>query len=220
MQPPAFEGQGRGIARSRGPQHLPGFVRETGLPEFGREFHPERLGERGVERQQFAQDGARLAVAAQHGEQTDTQGQRCGVPGTGLQRRDRGRVVEQPDVRLGAKALKRRVLPARPGRVEVFENRGEILLSEQLPHLGQQLRVGLACPGRSPKQQGQGERRHGRRCATSGQGVTVRETASSSPRNSSFEWKNQRRFAGSRSPLLSISPSRWMYSPSFADSSW
>ena len=52
------------------------------------------------------------------------------------------------------------------------------------------------------------------------QGVTVSETASSSPRNSSPWWKNQLRFAGSRSPPFSISPSRWMYSPSFADSSW
>ena len=51
-------------------------------------------------------------------------------------------------------------------------------------------------------------------------GVTVRETASSSPRYSSPWWKNQLRFAGSRSPPSSISPSRWMYSPSFADSSW
>ena len=161
-----FQGQRRGIARSGRTQHLPGFIGEAGLTEFGRELHPERLGERGVESQQFVQDAARLTVPAQHGEQPDTQRQRRGVPGTGLQRRDRRRVVEQTDVRLGAKALQRRVLPSLPGRVEEFEYRDEILLPEALPHLCQQPCVRLARSGRPPEQQGQEERRHGRRSPT------------------------------------------------------
>lgn len=162
-----FQGQGRGIARRRGTEHLSGLVRETRLPEGGREFHPERLGERGVERQQLAQDLARLAVPAQHGEQPDAQGQRLGVPGAVFERRDRGRVVEQPDMRLGAQAFHRRLLPSRPGCIENLESRDEILLPEPLPRLRQQLEVGLSGARRSPEQQGQCEARHGRRSATS-----------------------------------------------------
>ena len=109
----------------------------------------------------------------------------------------------------------------RSRRVQNRESRGEGLVAEQSADFGEQARVRLRRSGRSPQQQSDGERRHARWSATRfRQGVTVSETASSSPRNSSFEWKNQLRFAGSRSPPLTISPSRWMYSPSFADSAW
>ena len=109
----------------------------------------------------------------------------------------------------------------RAGGIQRVQHRGEFLLFQETAGLGQDPRIRLDGRRASPEQEDESERRHGRRFPVRwpDYGVTVRETASSSPRNSSFEWKNQLRFAGSRSPPFSISPSRWMYSPSFADSS-
>lgn len=161
-QPPAFQVQSRRIVGSGGTQQLPGFVSKAGLAELGREFQPQRLGERDVESQQLAQDFERRAIPAEHGEQPDMQDQRRGVPGTCLQRPDRGRIIEQPDVRLGAQALQRRVLSRRPGGIEDFKNRREVLFLKQPARFGEQRRVPLGGAGCCPEQQRQGERRHGR----------------------------------------------------------
>ena len=175
-----------------------------------------------VEDQQFVHRGARFVVPAQHGEQADAERERVGFRAGPLEHLDRRHVVQQPDVCIGAEPEQRRVGSVRARGVQRLQHSSEFLLFQETEGLGQDPRIRLDGRRASPEQEDECERRHGRRFPARwpNYGVTVSETASSSPRNSSFEWKNQLRFAGKRSPPFSISPSRWMYSPSFFDSSW
>lgn len=219
---PAFERPCRRLAGGGRAEEPPRLRHETGFAELRGEFPAGLLGNFPIEGQQVGENVARFFVPAQHGEQPDPKRKRLGVTRTTIERCDRRRIVEQPDVRLGAKPEQGRMRSPRAGGVQNPQHRGEVFPFQQTAGLRQHPGIGLEDRAASPEEEDERQRRHGRRFLARwpDYGVTVRETASSSPRNSSFEWKNQLRFAGSRSPPLSISPSRWMNSPSLADSSW
>ena len=162
-EPRALQNRPCRVVRGGRAEDAAGLRRQTGRTKLSGQFHSGFRWEPLVQSEQLFNRRPRLAVPAQHGEQPGAESQVAGFAGSVRERRDRRRIVQEPDVRLRAQTVQSRITAVRSGRIQDFERQDELLAFQETAGLRHHHSVRLDGRGAAPTPKDERERRHGRR---------------------------------------------------------